>query len=89
LPEPTIKPVGAGPFVVSTAVKSDVTAAAAREVLTEIDRIRVETVNSEELSLATSYLAGVFPIRYETTDSIARALAAAGLKPKSKSGLAT
>ena len=66
----------AGPFVVASAVRSDVTAAAAREVLSEIDRMRSEKVTAEELSLATSYLEGVFPIRYETTAAIARALAA-------------
>ncbi len=66
----------AGPFAVATAVRSDVTAAAAGEVLTEIDRMRAEKVSVEELSLATSYLEGVFPIRYETTAAIARALAA-------------
>ena len=64
-----------GPFVVSSAVRSDVTAAAAREIMTEIDRMRAEQVSPEELSLATSYLEGVFPIRYETTAAIARALA--------------
>jgi zinc protease len=67
---------GAGPFSVSSAVKSDVTAAAVREVLTEIERLRADPIGSDELSLATSYLAGVFPIRYETTDAIARALSA-------------
>jgi zinc protease len=66
---------GAGPFVVSTAVKSDVTDASAREVLREIDRLRDEDITPDELSLATSYLDGVFPIRYETTDAIAAALA--------------
>jgi zinc protease len=65
----------AGPFVVSTAVQSDVTAAAAAEVIKEIDRIRASEVTDTELSLATSYLAGVFPIRYETSDAIAGALA--------------
>ena len=65
----------AGPFVVSTAVRSDVTDAAAREILHEIDRIRAEPIAAEELSLATSYLDGVFPIRYETTAAIATALA--------------
>jgi zinc protease len=65
----------AGPFVVSTAVRSDVTDAAAREVLHEIDRMRAEPIAEEELSLATSYLDGVFPIRYETTAAIATALA--------------
>lgn len=66
----------AGPFVVASAVRSDVTAAAAQEVMTEVDRMRAEKVSTEELSLATSYLAGVFPIRYETTAAIARALGA-------------
>jgi zinc protease len=66
---------GAGPFVISTAVASDVTAAAAREILTEIDRIRSEPISEEELTLATSYLSGVFPIRYETTAAIATAIA--------------
>jgi predicted Zn-dependent peptidase len=64
-----------GPFVVSTAVRSDVTDAAAREVLHEIDRIRAENIDTAELTLATSYLDGVFPIRYETTAAIAAALA--------------
>jgi zinc protease len=66
----------AGPFTVSTAVASNVTGAAAREVLTEMDLLRESEVGEEELTLATHYLAGVFPIRYETTGAIARALAA-------------
>lgn len=66
----------AGPFMVASAVRSDVTAAAAAEVLKEIERMRSEKVTGEELSLATSYLEGVFPIRYETTAAIARALTA-------------
>jgi len=67
---------GAGPFVVSTAVERDVTALAASEVLKEMDAIRTEMVSADELELASSYLAGVFPIRYETTDAVARALVA-------------
>ena len=65
----------AGPFVVSTAVASEVTAPAAKEAIGEIERIRSEKITHAELSLATSYLDGVFPIRYETTDAIAGALA--------------
>lgn len=64
----------AGPFIVSTAVASETTAAAAREILLEIDRIRTELIGGDELSLATSYLSGVFPIRYETTAAIATAI---------------
>jgi zinc protease len=68
---------GAGPFVVSTAVKTEVTEAATREVLREIGRMREEVVSAEELSLATAYLDGVFPIRYETTNAVAEAIAVA------------
>ncbi len=64
----------AGPFMIHTAVKSDITDAAAREILYEVDRIRSESVAPDELSLATSYLTGVFPIRFETTTAIAAAL---------------
>lgn len=64
----------AGPFVVQTAVKSDVTGAAVREILYEIERMRSEEITTDELTLATSYLDGVFPIRYETTSAIATAL---------------
>jgi zinc protease len=64
----------AGPFTVETAVKTTVTDAAAREILNEIDRMRGEEIRPDELSLATSYLDGIFPIRYETTDAIAAAL---------------
>ena len=65
---------GAGPFVVQTAVKSDVTGAAVQEILNEIERIRTAPISEDELTLATSYLDGVFPIRYETTAAIAGAL---------------
>ncbi|MBI1808393.1 MAG: insulinase family protein [Gemmatimonadetes bacterium] len=68
---------GAGPFVVSTAVKTDVTAAATREILAEIGAMREGPVSPDELTLATSYLDGVFPIRYETTQSVAHAIAIA------------
>jgi zinc protease len=66
---------GPGPFVVSTAVESEVTVPALREIFLEIDRIRAERISPEELSLAKDYLEGVFPIRYETTSAIASALA--------------
>jgi zinc protease len=66
---------GPGPFVVATAVESDVTVPALREIFLELDRIRSELISPEELSLATEYLEGVFPIRYETTAAVATALA--------------
>ena len=66
---------GPGPFVVSTAVQSEVTTPALREILLEIERIRAAKIAEDELSLARDYLDGVFPIRYETTAAIASALA--------------
>ncbi|MEP7382096.1 MAG: pitrilysin family protein [Gemmatimonadota bacterium] len=65
----------ASSFETSTAVRSDITGAAVREILGEIDRIRNDLVSPAELSLAVDYLTGVFPIRFETTAAIADALA--------------
>lgn len=64
----------AGPFLVSTAVKSEVTADSAREVLHELNAMRADGATADELSLAKSYLDGVFPIRFETTLAVANAL---------------
>ena len=68
---------GAGPFVVSTAVKSEVTARAVEEILREIEGLRTTPPEATEVALATDYLAGVFPIRYESTSAVAGALAGA------------
>ncbi len=68
--------VQSGPFMISTAVQTDATAPAIREVLIELDRIRESGISEDERSLAVNYLVGVFPIRYETTAAIASALAA-------------
>jgi zinc protease len=65
----------ASPFEVSTAVETNVTADALREIVHEFTRIRTEPVSESELSLATSYLIGVFPIRFETTAEVAGGLA--------------
>lgn len=65
----------AGTFEVATAVQSDVTVPAVREILGEIERMTTAEVGADELTLATAYLDGVFPIRYETTTAIAGALA--------------
>lgn len=69
----------AGPWVVTSAVKTEVTAAAVREILSEVDRIRTTPVDVDELELASNYLVGVFPLRYETTSAVSDALAAQAL----------
>lgn len=69
----------ASPFVMSTAVETAVTADAIREIIHEFNRIREAPVSDAELSLAISYLTGVFPIRFETTAEVAGALANVGI----------
>jgi len=64
----------AGPFAVSTAVATDVAHLAAAEALGEIEAFGDAEVTERELTLATDYLDGVFPIRFETTAAIAGAL---------------
>jgi zinc protease len=68
---------GAGPFAVSTAVKTDVTDRAVQEILREIDSMRAAPPTADELSLAVDYLAGVFPLRFESTSAVAGAIAGA------------
>lgn len=65
----------ASPFEISTAVETAVTGDAVREMLAEFARIREAPVTEAELSLAVSYLIGVFPIRFETTAAVAGGLA--------------
>ncbi len=65
----------ASPFEISTAVETAVTANALREIMSEFTRIREAPVSEAELSLATSYLIGVFPIRFESTAAVAGGLA--------------
>ena len=65
----------ASPFEISTAVETAVTADALREIMSEFTRIREAPVSEAELSLATSYLIGVFPIRFESTAAVAGGLA--------------
>lgn len=65
----------ASPFEISTAVETAVTVDALREIIAEFSGIREAPVSDAELSLATSYLIGVFPIRFETTAEVAGGLA--------------
>lgn len=65
----------AGPFVVSTAVQTEVTEPAVAEILREVEGIRAEPVTEGELSDARSLVAGIFPLRLQTTDGVAARLA--------------
>jgi zinc protease len=64
-----------GPFLVSTAVQTEVTADALREILHELRTIRQEPVKNAELDDARAYLAGTFPLGLQTTSGVASRLA--------------
>ena len=66
---------GPGPFAVSTAVENAVTGAAVGEIFREIEGLVEGGPTRDEVAAATSYLAGVFPLRLETTGQIASRIA--------------
>jgi zinc protease len=65
----------AGPFVVQTAVATDVTVRAVAEILREIDEIRARGATEEEVAAARDYLAGILPLELQTTEQLAGRLA--------------
>jgi predicted Zn-dependent peptidase len=66
---------GPGPFLVSTSVASDVTAPAVREALHELERFAADGPEDAEVESARDYIAGVFPLRVETTAQLAARVA--------------
>lgn len=63
-----------GPFLVSTAVETDVTGGAVQEIVKELHRIRDEEITPAELDDARQYVAGTFPLALQTTDGVASRL---------------
>ncbi|HEU5163704.1 MAG TPA: pitrilysin family protein [Thermoanaerobaculia bacterium] len=61
----------AGPFVVSTAVRNEVTPGAIREILAELRAIREGELGDEEMAVAKNYLEGVFPATVESAHDLA------------------
>lgn len=61
----------AGPFFVSTPVRTEVTLPAVQEILSELRAIRSSEVTDEELEAARNYQAGVFPATVESAWDLA------------------
>ena len=61
----------AGPFVIQTAVASDVTARAVQEAMRELHSLRDEGVTEEEVRAARDYIAGTLPLEMQTTEHLA------------------
>ncbi len=64
-----------GAFTIGAAVQTEVTAPALREALAVFDAFAETGPSPEELERARDYLAGVFPLRMETTAQLAARLA--------------
>jgi zinc protease len=60
---------GPGPFVVSTSVRTDVTAPAVREIYNELQAMRTQPVSGAELTLSKDSLARSLPGLFETLSS--------------------
>ncbi len=60
-----------GPFQVSTAVGTDVTASAAKEIMHEVETMAGEGPTEEEVAAARDYSAGVFGLQLETAGQVA------------------
>lgn len=66
---------GPGPFVIAAAVGNDVAGAALGEIFSELDRLRAEAVEPDELRETRDYLTGVFPYTLQTMDGLLGRLA--------------
>jgi predicted Zn-dependent peptidase len=65
----------AGPFVISTAVGTDVTARALEEAFKELRLLLADGVTDEETANARNYIAGVLPLQLQSTEELASKLA--------------
>lgn len=61
-----------GSFSANVSVRNEVTAPAVKELLKELNRIRTEKVTEKELTQIKNYLTGVFAIRLESPQTVAR-----------------
>jgi zinc protease len=60
-----------GDFSVMTEVKNEITADTLREILKELNEVRVNLVGEEELQNVKNYISGNFPLQLETPNAIA------------------
>lgn len=64
-----------GPFLVQTAVATEVTARAVEEAYNEMTKLRNDGATEEEVAAARDYLRGIIPLELQTTDQLASRLA--------------
>ena len=64
-----------GPFIIQTAVGTEVTVHAIQETLRELEQLLNDGPTDAEVSSARDYLAGIFPLELQTTEQLAGKLA--------------
>ena len=64
-----------GPFMIQTAVATEITARAIEEIIKEVMLLRIDGPTPEETDAARDFLTGVLPLQWQTTDQIASRLA--------------
>jgi zinc protease len=65
----------AGPFIIQTAVASDVTARAIEETVKELRGLVDQGVTAEEVAKARDFIAGTMPLEMQTTEQLAARIA--------------
>lgn len=63
-----------GPFLIQTAVATDVTAPAVGEILNEVDGLQRDGATPDEVAAARDYLGGILPLELQTTEQLANRL---------------
>lgn len=66
---------GAGPFTISMAVATEVTARAVEEAFAQLEQLLREGPKDSEVARARDYMAGIFPLHLETTGQVAARIA--------------
>ena len=66
---------GPGPFMIATAVDNENAAAAIREAFHEVRRLLADGPDEDEVAATRDYLAGIFPLRLESTAQVASRVA--------------
>jgi hypothetical protein len=74
------RPRGIGAFSATVEVRTEATDSALAELISQLARMRTQVVPDSELRGARNYLVGSFPLRIETPEQIAQAVASARLR---------
>lgn len=64
-----------GPFIISTAVETAVTADAVQDTVDVLEEVLEEGPTEKEVASARDYIVGVFPLRFETTSQVSSRVA--------------